>query len=98
MANPHDPIVPASAAETNPFRQPNANALQAPSAKAVKITADVSFACCRALWCGAAGAATITCASGDVATLFPLQAGLNPIGATLVASAGLVASDIWALY
>lgn len=98
MANPNEPIVPHTVADNNPFRKPNMPAISAPATKAVAIVADTPFDCCRAIWCGSAGAATITCADGTIATLFPLQVGLNPVGATLVASAGIVASNLWALY
>lgn len=66
--------------------------------KIVAIVAGTPFAPCRGILCGTAGAATVTCESGDVAALIPLQQGYNPISITNVAAAGLTASNLWALY
>ena len=53
---------------------------------------------CRALICGVGGAATIVDSQGNIATLYPLQQGYNPVSAIRVYSTGLVAANIWALY
>lgn len=64
----------------------------------IPIVADAAFRSCRGVLVGTAGAATVTDAGGNVRTLIPLQAGYNPISIQLVASAGLTAANMWALY
>jgi hypothetical protein len=59
---------------------------------------DLTNGTCRGLLVGTAGAATIIDASGNTATLIPLQAGYNPIGVSRVFVTGLTAANLWALY
>lgn len=51
----------------------------------------------RALYVGTAGTANLMGGDGEIATDFPLQAGLNPIRPRQVRTGG-TADDIWALY
>lgn len=68
-----------------------------PATKGVAVLADVAFDCCRALNVTTAGAATVTWADGGTSAIYLTQ-GYNPIAVTLVASAGLGAATIVALY
>jgi hypothetical protein len=51
----------------------------------------------RALYVGTAGTANMMDSSGEIATDFPLQAGLNPVRPKQLRTGG-TADDIWALY
>lgn len=61
------------------------------------VTADAAFELCRALNVTTAGAATVTWNDGSTSTVYLIQ-GYNPICVKLVASSGLAASGIVALY
>lgn len=77
--------------------------MQAPASAIAYVTASDSnsFATCRGLLVGTAGAARIITAD-DVDTggtnLVPLQQGYNPICVKRIYSTGLTAANIWALY
>lgn len=64
---------------------------------AAAIVAGTPFTSCRAVLAGTGGAATCTFKDGSVVTV-ALIAGYNPIQITNVASAGLAAADLVALY
>lgn len=64
---------------------------------AAAITPDTPFSVCRAVLAGTGGAATCTFQDTSVATLV-LIAGYNPISITNIASSGLAADDLVALY
>jgi hypothetical protein len=55
---------------------------------------------CKAILANAAGTVNLTFADGTTATSFPLQAGYNPIRATVIntPSSGTAATGVWALY
>lgn len=61
------------------------------------ITPGTAFPVCRAVLAGTGGAAACTFQDGSTATLV-LVAGYNPISVTNIASGGLAASDLVALY
>ena len=68
-----------------------------PARKGVAVVADTPFAPCRALNVTTAGVATVTWADGGTATIYLTQ-GYNPVAITNVASSGLGAATIVALY
>ncbi len=86
----------------NPFTDNNKELLVAPASQMFLVVpddnVDLPNGVCRGLLVGTAGAANIIDASGNACNSFPLQTGYNPIGATIIKSTGLLASNIWALY
>lgn len=55
---------------------------------------------CKAILANAAGVVDLTFAGGGTAVNFPLQAGYNPIRATVIdaPTSGTAATGVWALY
>lgn len=55
---------------------------------------------CKAILANAAGTANLTFANGMTAVDYPLQAGYNPIRATVIntPTSGTAATGVWALY
>lgn len=55
---------------------------------------------CKAILANAAGVVDLTFANGSVAVNFPLQAGYNPVRATVIdaPTSGSAATGVWALY
>lgn len=55
---------------------------------------------CKAILAGTAGTVNLTFANGYTATDYPLQAGYNPIRATVIntPTSGTAATGVWALY
>lgn len=73
------------------------NMITRPAVGGVAVSAGTPFTACRALNVTTEGAATVTFADGTSATVL-LTKGYNPISITNVASAGLTAAGIVALY
>jgi hypothetical protein len=55
---------------------------------------------CKAILANTAGVADLTFANGTAAVNFPLQAGYNPVRATVIdePTTGTAATGVWALY
>jgi hypothetical protein len=55
---------------------------------------------CKAILANTAGTVNLTFANGATATDYPLQAGYNPIRATIIdaPSSGTAATGVWAIY
>lgn len=55
---------------------------------------------CKAILANAAGVVDLTFADGQTAVNFPLQAGYNPVRATIIdePTTGTAATGVWALY